>query len=215
MKNIIILLIGVVIVLGAAMYATSMLRGITNESNGAAKDATSIVPVDIEKQGQIAQEKARAQAIGDLEVAPIEAVSDIVFAPDFSLPRIDGSDGSITLSEYRGVKPVIIDFFAPHCPYCRQSIKKHVPLYNLYKDQVEVILVTGIDPEPQNSNYFAKNPVPMPVVYDGSQKSVRDYQVRFTNTQFLISKDGSVLESDHGGIREDHFKRLIADAQDK
>jgi len=43
-------------------------------------------------------------------------------APDFTLESLGG--GTITLSEYRGEKPVILDFFATWCPNCQRDMPK-------------------------------------------------------------------------------------------
>ncbi len=130
-------------------------------------------------------------------------------APQFRLPRIDGQDGVVDLASYRGEKPVIIDFFAPHCPNCRRNITTQKPLYEKYKDQLEIIII-GIDPEPQNSRYFQNNPVAMPVVYDATQQVLRNYQIRFTNTHAFISRDGSLLGMSSGDLTEEDILFLLS-----
>lgn len=144
---------------------------------------------------------------GNSNTSPVPIA--IEFAPDFTLPRIDGKGDAITLSDYRGVKPVILDFFAPHCPNCRRNVKTQVPLYEKYKDQIEII-VLAIDPPKANQRYFDDNPVPMPVVYDETEQILKAYSVRFTNTHILIAKDGSLVETLPGtDIIEADFKRLL------
>ena len=64
-------------------------------------------------------------------------------APDFSLKDLDGN--TVTLSDYRGQKPVILDFFATWCPNCKRDMPKLNKWYEQYKDKVEVI---GVNPHP-------------------------------------------------------------------
>ena len=141
---------------------------------------------------------------------PVKVIATENLAPEFTLPLLDGS-GTLSLADYRGEKPVILDFFAPHCPNCRRNIEIQKPLYEQYKDDVEVIIISGIDPEKMNVNYFANNPVAMPIVYD-HQLAVtgRPYKIRFTNTHVLINRDGSLEDILHGSdIHEGDFKRLL------
>ncbi len=131
-----------------------------------------------------------------------------LYAPDFSLMYLDGTE-KFTLSDLRGEKPVVVDFFAEHCPNCRRNLPKMESLHAKYGDQVEVILI-GIDSEAATRRYFRNRPTNLPIVMT-NDGVLRDYQIRFTNTKALINRDGSLLGILHGqDIQERHFLDLIA-----
>src|SRR3989344_5947997 len=72
--------------------------------------------------------------------APTSGESAKQVAPDFSLDKLGG--GTITLAEYKGRKPVVLDFWTTWCPNCKRDMPHLNALYEKYKDKVEVI---GID----------------------------------------------------------------------
>jgi|GEM_PF-4881818 len=132
----------------------------------------------------------------------------IDYAPDFSLAYIDRPAEIFTLSEFRGEKPVIVDFFAEHCPNCRHNLPKMEALQAVYGDQVEVILI-GIDSQSATERYLRNHPTTLPLVMQDNRVA-RNYGLRFTNTKALINRDGSLRAVLHGrDITEQHFIDLI------
>jgi len=83
-------------------------------------------------------------------VGTISQENDNDLAPDFSLTLLNGN--TITLSEYRGQKPVILDFFTTWCPNCRRDMPRLNRWYGKYKDQVEVI---GINLQVRGGDFFS------------------------------------------------------------
>jgi peroxiredoxin len=64
-------------------------------------------------------------------------------APDFTLPTLDGD--SITLSELRGDKVVLIDFWSTTCDPCLREMPELVKLYNERKNKGFTLLAITID----------------------------------------------------------------------
>ena len=56
---------------------------------------------------------------------------------ELSLPLLGG--GTINVADYRGEKPVILDFWASWCPNCRRDMPRLSAWYQKYKDEVEII----------------------------------------------------------------------------
>lgn len=179
------------------------------------RDAVDIAPAQAE---QGVQETQEVQGVVKAELFTVDAAeivseniperqSNVVFAPDFSLPSLD--EASIyTLRSFAGEKPVIVDFFAAHCPNCRRNLPKLEALHAQYGDKVEVVLI-GIDSRAETERYFANNPTNIPVVMTNNRVLV-DYKIRLTNTKALINRDGSLLEIiEFRDIEEKDFLRLI------
>jgi len=128
-------------------------------------------------------------------------------APDFSLDKLGG--GTITLAEYRGRKPVVLDFFATWCPNCKRDMPKLNALYEKYKDKVEVI---GIDLQ-ENPSLVQKTisdwGITFPIALDANSQTSRAYGVRYTNFHILIDIDGNVVRAVPGDISESDITSLF------
>ena len=139
---------------------------------------------------------------GDGDVASAEV------APDFTLQTLDG--GTLTLSEYHGEKPVILDFFATWCPNCRRSMPKLSGFYDAYSDQVEVIGVNLQEGEGSVERYIEAADISFPIVLDPSGVASRAYGVPGTNYHVLINTDGTIFGQVPGDISERDITDLIA-----
>ncbi|MDQ3090014.1 MAG: redoxin domain-containing protein [bacterium] len=133
--------------------------------------------------------------------------SDKQIAPDFSLDKLGG--GTITLAEYRGQKPVVLDFWTTWCPNCRRSMPNLNNIYEKYKDQIEVI---GIDMQEDPSlvqKFISGLGITFPIALDSNGSVTRAYGVRYTNVHVLIDKDGNVVRLIPGDISEADILELI------
>jgi len=128
-------------------------------------------------------------------------------APDFSLDKLGG--GTITLAEYRGRKPVVLDFWTTWCPNCKRDMPHLNAFYEKYKDKVEVI---GIDMQ-ENPSLVQKTitdwGITFPIALDTNGQASRAYGVRYTNFHVLIDMDGNVVRAVPGDISESDITSLF------
>ena len=128
-------------------------------------------------------------------------------APDFSLDKLGG--GTIALAEYKGRKPVVLDFFTTWCPNCKRNMPHLNSLYEKYKDKVEVI---GIDLQ-ENPSLVQKTisdwGITFPIALDANGQVSRAYGVRYTNVHVLIDIDGNVVKAVPGDISESDITSLF------
>jgi len=141
-------------------------------------------------------------------VSKTESVtSDKQIAPDFSLDKLGG--GTIALAEYRGRKPVVLDFWTTWCPNCKRNMPHMNAFYEKYKDQVEVI---GINMQ-ENTSLVQKTitdwGITFPIALDSNGNTTRAYGVRYTNVHVLIDKDGNVVRLIPGDISESDIQLLL------
>lgn len=116
-------------------------------------------------------------------------------APDFTL--LDLKNNEIKLSNYRGKKPVIVEFWNSWCHHCQRNMPKLQKIYNKNKDKIEIIgvnLLKNQDSKEKVASFVKQNKITFPVVFDEDFQVVMNYDISFTNTQFLINTDGTIFE---------------------
>lgn len=143
--------------------------------------------------------------------ADTSSTDDIEYAPDFDLNKLGG--GSIKLSDYRGEKPVILDFFATWCGNCQRSMPVLNSYYENYMDDIEVIGVNLQESESTVATYIAKKDISFPVVFDPSSLARSRFAVPGTNYHVFINKDGSLHSFVPGDVTESQVLQLIEDNQ--
>jgi len=128
-------------------------------------------------------------------------------APDFSLQKLGG--GTIALADYKGKKPVILDFWATWCPNCARDIPHQEAWYEKYKDKVEVI---GVDLQEDPSvvaRTVSDRGMTYPIALDPQGTTAQTYGVPGTNYHVLIDKNGNIVKTIPGDISEQDFLSLI------
>jgi len=119
-------------------------------------------------------------------------------APDFTLRGNDGRQ--VTLKSFRG-SPVLLNFWATWCPYCRRERAHLKSLHEAYKDRGLVIISVSIDRSKAPSDQFMKrHPAPYITLHDtgGAVSSV--YDVAGLPTTYLIGRDGVIKKKLAGFI---------------
>jgi len=130
-----------------------------------------------------------------------------ISAPDFSLERLGG--GTISLAEYKGKKPVIIDFWASWCPNCKRDMPRLNRFYEKYKNEVEVIGINLQENTQIVQDFVTSRNISFPIALDPSARASRAFGVRYTNTHILIDKEGNIVREIPGDIRESDIVSLI------
>lgn len=128
-------------------------------------------------------------------------------APDFTLQKLGG--GTISLAEFRGKKPVVVDFWASWCPNCRRDMPNLNRFYEKYKDKVEVIGVNLQEKEPTVQDFIASRGIAFPIAFDPHGQASNAFGVQYTNTHILIDTDGNLIRAIPGDIRESDIVSLI------
>lgn len=128
-------------------------------------------------------------------------------APDFILPKTDGSD--LKLSDYKG-KIVLVDFWATWCPPCRRGIPDLIDIQKKYSEKV-VIIGISLDTEtkPDVIPFIKQYGINYPVVY-GNMEVVQAYgNIQAIPTSFIIDQNGQIVDKHVGLVDKSAYLNKI------
>jgi cytochrome c biogenesis protein CcmG, thiol:disulfide interchange protein DsbE len=116
-------------------------------------------------------------------------------APDFALRDLDGHE--VRLSDLRG-RPVLLDFWATWCGYCREALPAVEMMHRSLA--AKGLLVFGIDAEESElaHDYLQKYGYTLPSLVDRKEEAVKLYRVESWPTTVLIDREGKVAYYDSG-----------------
>lgn len=128
-------------------------------------------------------------------------------APDFTATKLGG--GTISLSDYRGKKPVVLDFWASWCPNCQRDMPRVSALYPKYQGKVEIIGVNIREGEPTVADFISSKGIIFPIALDSAGSISAQFGVNYTNFHVLINTDGTIAGSIPGDLSEEVLASLI------
>jgi peroxiredoxin len=121
------------------------------------------------------------------------AQSDREKAPEFVLNDMNGK--KVGLSDFKG-KPVLLNFWATWCGYCRRERPHLNSLYHSYKDKGLVILSVSTDRSVDKvRNYLKGVPADFIVLSDSDGRTASKYGIRGYPSSFLIDRNGFVKQA--------------------
>ncbi len=129
-------------------------------------------------------------------------------APNFRLPLRGG--GEVRLADFRGEKPIIVEFWASWCHNCQRSMPKLSKLYDMYSDDVEVIGINLRESDAAVEKFVNSRGILYPIAYDRTGAVSNLFGVRYTNTHVLINRDGEVVGFSAQDMTERDIQSLIS-----
>ncbi len=110
--------------------------------------------------------------------------------PAFELKDLDGKAVS---SDSLAGKPVLINFWATWCSYCRAEMPLLQELYNGAVGRGLTVLTVDVGESRETvAGYMKANNLTLPVLLDTNQEVSGKYKVAAYPTTFLIDKDGII-----------------------
>ena len=158
---------------------------------------------------------------------PVQQDDDPPLTLDFILQDLDGQD--FQLSETQG-DVVVMHFFSPHCPVCRQEAPEYNRLYERFEN--ELVTIVGIAvmwPQDDTFESFKANvegfsdvfEVPYPILLDYDERTanpdddVRNpvsdgYRISFVPATCFVAKTGTIDQCyDQGALLEDQLAQVV------
>ena len=104
----------------------------------------------------------------------------------------DLSGKNVSFSEFKG-KPILLNFWATWCPYCREERPYLNSLYKEYRDRGLIIVAVSTDRSPSKvREYLNEIPMEFVVLHDNKNEAAGSYGVYSLQTSFLIDRDGII-----------------------
>jgi peroxiredoxin len=166
--------------------------------------------VDIVKEELSDKNELVKEMVVKDKVRPISGIEKGNLAIDFKLKNLSGT--TISLLEYRGQKPVIVEFWNSWCHNCIREMPQLQKIYNDYDGQVEIIgvnLLANNDSQNKVENFVKLHQITFPIVFDVANQTAKTYQVKATNTHFLINADGTIFDSFFIDLDEKTLKEFL------
>jgi len=136
-----------------------------------------------------------------------QAAEEEGLAADFKLQDLDGQ--SVTLSEYRGSKPVLLFFWTTWCPFCRKELKILKEKYpNLKNEGWEFFAVDVGEPLSRVQSFAKTNILPFRILLDKNTAVTMSYDILGVPTYVFVNKEGRIVFTDNYFPKD--YKDLIA-----
>lgn len=120
------------------------------------------------------------------------------FAPDFVLRTLEGN--IVRLSEFRGQKVVLINFWATWCPPCRLEMPTMQQIYSEYKGRGFEIVAVNIESDAKQaiSDFVKELRLTFPIALDTDMKVSRKFRLIGLPVSILIDRQGIIRAKDIG-----------------
>lgn len=111
--------------------------------------------------------------------------------PDFTGTALTGQ--KVTLSDYRGKNPVVLNFFAEFCGPCRQEFPRLKALDERYRARGLKVIAVSLDEDREAAASIPnENRVKFPVVFDPKGTIAGRYGVQAIPHTLVIDREGKV-----------------------
>lgn len=133
----------------------------------------------------------------DLWAADVQAEVGHV-APDFTLKTLDGT--TVRLSDLRGQKVVLINFWATWCPPCRLEMPTMQQIYTEYRTRGFEILAVNIESDAgkEIGDFVKELRLTFPILLDPDMKVTRRFRIIGLPVSVLIDRQGVIRAKEIG-----------------
>jgi len=120
--------------------------------------------------------------------------------PAVTLENLNGD--SVSLSQWIGKKPVIVEFWATWCPLCAALLPRMEAAQRKFGDRAVFLVVAVAVNQSKNGvrRHLEQHPMPFTVLWDANGAAVRAFQAPSTSYIAVLDATGKVV---YTGVGED------------
>jgi peroxiredoxin len=131
-------------------------------------------------------------------------------APDLALEDLRGE--MVRLSDYGG-QPVMINFWAVWCGYCRIELPEMQSMYETYQDRGFTILAVDVKEDASDvADFVQELGLTFPILLDTQGEGTRSYRVRGLPTSYFVNQDGVIIGKQVGPVDEGWIEYHLIEA---
>jgi cytochrome c biogenesis protein CcmG/thiol:disulfide interchange protein DsbE len=153
-----------------------------------------------------------AQSAGAASSATVPPVGVTVGrrAPELELENLEGEQ--VRLSDLRG-QPVMVNFWAVWCGFCRIELPEMQEVYEAYRDQGFIILAVDVQERRSEVKPFVDElGLTFPVLLDSRGEVSRSYRIRGLPTSYFVDQDGVIIGRELGPVDKEWMIEHLAQA---
>lgn len=135
-------------------------------------------------------------------------------APDFTVEDWDGN--KVSLADFRG-KPVVLNFWATWCGYCKMEMPGFEELYQEMGEDVHFVMLNvtgGRETEEIAKSFIEKEGYQFPVYFDKDMSASMTYGASGLPITFFIDSEGRAIAVGQGALDKESVRRGIQMALD-
>lgn len=136
-------------------------------------------------------------------------------APDFLIEDWDGNE--FTLADFAG-KPVVLNFWATWCGFCKQEMPDFNELYKEMGEDVHFIMLNATDGVRETKeiakDFIEKKGYEFPVYFDNGLEASMDYGANALPMTVFLDSQGRAIAIGRGALDRESILRGIDMAQE-
>ena len=138
-------------------------------------------------------------------------------APDFQVTQFDG--GSFQLSELAGQEAVVINFWYPSCPPCREEMPHFEEVWQEMQGQetqgkevrfLGLFVPQGFDTEQDARDFVDELGLTFDFATDLQAQIAKAYEVQYFPTTYFINKKGRVFQQEISNLDRESLAAIIS-----
>ncbi len=138
-------------------------------------------------------------------------------APDFQVTRFDG--GNFQLSELAGQEAVVINFWYPSCPPCREEMPHFEEVWQEMQGEegqgkevrfLGLFVPQGFDTEQDARDFVAELGLTFDFATDLQARIAQAYEVQYCPTTYFINKKGQIFQQEISNLDRESLADIIS-----